>query len=134
MAGDGVGAGKVLHYVNGKFDYHQRVYNIHNISSILPKLLYYYLKETFKYKIEEGLAKSTVDSVRLPWLKDFPIVIPTDSEQQQIVDYLDEKTAKIDALIEELEAQLSDLATYKQAVITEAVTGKVDVRDWTPKS
>ena len=46
MAGDGVGAGKVLHYVNGKFDYHQRVYNIHNISSILPKLLYYYLKET----------------------------------------------------------------------------------------
>ena len=28
-AGDG-GAGKIFHYINGKFDYHQRVYNIHN--------------------------------------------------------------------------------------------------------
>ena len=26
-AGDGVGTGKVFHYINGKFDYHQRVYN-----------------------------------------------------------------------------------------------------------
>ena len=31
--------------------------------------LYFYLKCNFRYKIEEGGAKSTVDSVRLPWLK-----------------------------------------------------------------
>ena len=67
-------------------------------------------------------------------LRNFYIPLPPLSEQLQIADFLDEKTAKIDTLIEELEAQLSDLATYKQAVITEAVTGKVDVRDWTPKS
>ena len=67
-------------------------------------------------------------------LRNFYIPLPPLSEQLQIADYLDEKTAKIDTLIEELEAQLGDLATYKQAVITEAVTGKVDVRDWTPKS
>lgn len=66
--------------------------------------------------------------------KQFPILVPTLAEQQAIAEYLDEKTAKIDSLVEELEAQLNDLATYKQAVITEAVTGKVDVRDWTPKS
>ncbi len=34
MAGDGVGAGKVFHYVNGKFDYHQRVYNFHQFKRI----------------------------------------------------------------------------------------------------
>ena len=62
------------------------------------------------------------------------IPVPPISEQQEIADYLDEKTAKIDSLVEELEAQLNDLATYKQAVITEAVTGKVDVRHWTSKS
>ena len=33
-AGDGVGVGKVFHYVNGKFDYHQRVYNLHNFKNI----------------------------------------------------------------------------------------------------
>ena len=62
------------------------------------------------------------------------ILVPPIFEQQQIADYPDEKTAKIDSLIEELEAQLRDLATYRQAVITEAVTGKVDVRDWTLKN
>lgn len=67
-------------------------------------------------------------------LRNFYIPLPPLSEQLQIADYLDEKTAKIDTLIEELVAQLNDLATYKQAVISEAVTGKVDVRDWTPKS
>jgi len=33
-AGDGVGVGKVFHYVNGKFDYHQRVYKISNFDKI----------------------------------------------------------------------------------------------------
>jgi type I restriction enzyme S subunit len=43
MAGDGVGAGKVFHYANGKFDYHQRVYNIHGFKGVKAKYLYYYL-------------------------------------------------------------------------------------------
>ena len=42
-AGDGVGAGKVFHYVTGKFDYHQRVYNLHNFKRIFGKFLYLYL-------------------------------------------------------------------------------------------
>ena len=79
------------------------------------------------------------DRVKMPKINqvelgEILILVPPISEQQQIADYLDEKTAKIDTLIEELEVQLNDLAIYKQAVITEAVTGKVDVRDWTPKS
>lgn len=66
--------------------------------------------------------------------KQFPIVIPPLSEQQAIAESLDEKTGKIDTLIDELSKQLDELAEYKKAVISEAVTGKVDVRDWTPKS
>ncbi len=31
-AGDGVGTGKIFHYINGKFDYHQRVYLMHDFS------------------------------------------------------------------------------------------------------
>lgn len=62
------------------------------------------------------------------------VVVPPIAEQQAIAEFLDKKTEKIDALIEELTKQLDDLAEYKKAVISEAVTGKVDVRDWTPKS
>ena len=53
-AGDGVGAGKVFHYVTGKFDYHQRVYNLHNFKMIFGKFLYLYLKENFYKEIEKS--------------------------------------------------------------------------------
>lgn len=79
------------------------------------------------------------DRVKMPKINqvelgEILILVPPISEQQQIADYLDEKTAKIDSLVEELEAQISDLATYRQAVITEAVTGKIDVREWSNPS
>lgn len=76
MAGDGVGAGKVFHYYNGKFDYHQRVYNLHNFRHVDGKFLFYYLKQNFKYIIERAEAKSTVDSVRIIMLKDFAVCFP----------------------------------------------------------
>ena len=63
-------------------------------------------------------------------LKNFTIPLPSFSEQQAIAEFLDEKTEKIYTLINELEKQLEELAEYKKAVISEAVTGKVDVRDW----
>ena len=76
MAGDGVGAGKVFHYVNGKYGCHQRVYSMSDFWEIEGKYLYYYLLENFYKKIDENNAKSTVDSVRLPMIKDFIVVFP----------------------------------------------------------
>lgn len=67
-------------------------------------------------------------------LRNFSIPIPPLSEQQAIAKFLDDKTEKTDALIDELNKQLDELAEYKKSVISEVVTGKVDVRDWTPKS
>ena len=61
------------------------------------------------------------------------IPVPPISEQQKIADYLDANTSKIDAAIKELKTQIEDLRQYKKSVISEAVTGKVDLRDWKPK-
>ena len=122
MAGDGVGAGKVFHYINGKFDYHQRVYNFHNFDKVSGKFLFYYLQSNSKYVIEEGAAKSTVDSVRLPWLKSFPIALPDIDTQKKIVSFLDKKSPQIDALVAGKQAQVEDLRKYRTSLITEAVT------------
>lgn len=121
-AGDGVGAGKVFHYVNEKFDYHQRVYNLHYFKDIQGKYLYYYLKENFIKEIEKSNAKSTVDSIRLPMLLNFPIVLPSDNEQICIANYLDNKCTKIDQTIEKENQVIEKLKEYKQSIITEAVT------------
>ena len=122
MAGDGVGAGKVFHYANGKFDYHQRVYNMHNICGVSGKFMFYFIRDQFHYAMEEKNAKSTVDSVRLPWLKAFPIAIPAQEEQEAIVTYLDSKVAKIDEYISIAEKKIAALEELKQTIITEAVT------------
>lgn len=129
MAGDGVGAGKVFHYVNGKYGCHQRVYSLSNFTRIHGKYLFYFLKENFYRKIEESNAKSTVDSVRLPMLKDFPVVFPDKEKQNRIISYLDEKSMKIDFIITKQKQIVEKLRDYKLSVITESVTKglKLDV-------
>lgn len=63
-------------------------------------------------------------------IQEHRIPIPPLSEQQAIASYLDSKTSKIDATIASLESQRDDLNALKQSVISEVVTGKIDVREW----
>lgn len=53
---------------------------------------------------------------------------PPDPEQQAIADYLDRETTKIDRMVEKVEAAIERLHEYRSALITAAVTGKIDVR------
>ena len=123
MAGDGVGAGKVFHYVNGKYGCHQRVYSMSDFNEVVGKYLYYYLQENFYKKIEESNAKSTVDSVRLPMLKDFPVVFPDVYQQKEIVSYLNSKCANIDEVIKKQQTIIEKLKEYKLSFITSTVMG-----------
>ncbi len=56
------------------------------------------------------------------------IVMPPMDEQQAVVSYLDSETSKLDARIVKRRKQIELLQEYKQALITDAVTGKIDVR------
>lgn len=58
----------------------------------------------------------------------FKIAIPPLQEQQQIANYLDEKTSKIDILIEKSNKSIELLKEKRTALISAAVTGKIDVR------
>ncbi len=127
-AGDGVGVGEVFHYVNGKFDFHQRVYSISNFKEILGKYFYYFIKENLPKEIIKHNAKSTVDSLRLPMFKSFRVAYGTREEQEEIVKYIETETAKIDKTLLKIEKEIALLDEYKTALISEAVTGKIDVR------
>ena len=58
------------------------------------------------------------------------IPLPSKTEQTQIVEYLDEQTQKIDSTIEKETQRTELLKEYRQSLISEVVTGKVDVREW----
>ena len=50
-----------------------------------------------------------------------------ESEQKQIVTFLERETAKIDGMMKKVEMQIEKLQEYRQALITNAVTGKIKV-------
>jgi type I restriction enzyme S subunit len=63
-------------------------------------------------------------------LLDIEICIPKEDEQDQIIHHLSEEIEKIDKLENKLEQSIKKLKLYRQSIISEAVTGKIDVRDW----
>lgn len=56
------------------------------------------------------------------------VPVPPVHEQKIIVDYLDRETTRIDQLVAKVETAIARLTEYRQALITSAVTGKIDVR------
>lgn len=70
-----------------------------------------------------GLKRVPADFIR-----NFKIAVPFLFEQEEIADYLDEKTAHIDSLIRNKEKMLEELESYKNPLIYEYVTGKKEVK------
>lgn len=126
MAGDGAGAGRVFHLVDGKYAVHQRVYRFYNIRYALPKFLLYYLENMFGRVMDYGSAKTTVPSVRLPMIQNFHVSVPPLDTQQQITELLTQKDSQINSLIANLQEQIEKLKAYKQSLITEVVTKGLD--------
>jgi len=63
-------------------------------------------------------------------LKKAKIPVPPIGEQKQISDYIQAETTRIDKTISTIEKEIGLVEEYKTALIAEAVTGKIDVRDF----
>ena len=124
-AGDG-GVGKVFHYINGKFDYHQRVYKVSKFREIIGKYLFYYMKSFLYEEVIKLSAKTTVDSLRLPMFLNFPIIYGEIEVQQRIVEFLDRKTSEIDQAIAQKQRLIELLQEQKAILINQAVTKGLD--------
>lgn len=80
--GDG-NIGRVFHYVNGKFDLHQRCYKMTDFQDILGKYFYYFFSTRFYDRAMKMTAKATVDSVRLEMISEMDIFKPAQIEEQK---------------------------------------------------
>jgi type I restriction enzyme S subunit len=125
--GDG-DIGKIFHHFVGKFDFHQRVYMMSNFREVIGRFFYYYIKALFAAVTMDGSKKTTVDSLRMPVFRNFQFVVPNQSEQERVVSYLDRATVRIDNLIAKTERSIELLREHRTALITAAVTGKLDLR------
>ncbi len=119
-AGDGVGTGKVFHYINGKFDAHQRVYILTEFEGIKGKYFYYYFRENFLKEVSKYTAKSSVDSVRRDMIAKMAVPIPKIEEQVAIAETLSD----VDSLISSLQKLIEKKKAIKQGAMQELLTGK----------
>lgn len=77
--------------------------------------------------LSEG-AGSTKGALTCEQLRQFKIPLPPFHEQLSIVQWLNSETAKLDALIAKIRTGIERLREYRTALISAAVTGKIDVR------
>jgi len=112
--GDGVGTGKVFHYVKGKYDLHQRCYRMYAFSDELNAHYFYHIFSKLFYKrVMAMTAKTSVDSVRLEMIADMEIPTPSIQEQIKIGAYLD----NIDNLITLHQRKLEKLKYIKKSML-----------------
>ncbi len=121
-AGDGVGTGKIFHYINGQFDTHQRVYRISNFCDQVNGFYFYlYFSTHFYNRIMQMTAKSSVNSVRREMIARMLVPLPpTVAEQRRIVDALRD----VDALLDGLDLLIAKKRDLRQAAIQQLLTGK----------
>ncbi|WP_270665227.1 MULTISPECIES: restriction endonuclease subunit S, partial [unclassified Aeromonas] len=120
-AGDGA-IGKIFHHINGKFDFHQRVYKFSDFKYVNGRYFYHYISNNLANEVIKLSAKTTVDSLRLPMLQNFVFVLPPIEHQVTIAAFLDYETARIDQLIARQRQLIELLKEKRQAVISHAVT------------
>ena len=107
-SGDGVGVGKIFHYIEGKYALHQRAYRIHIINQdVFPKFFFYYMKTNFYNYITKESFHSSVTSVRRPMLNKFLVPIPPLSVQHRIVSILDRFESSVNDISSGLSAEIA---------------------------
>lgn len=110
--------------------YQNSINRVRSKKHALNKFLYYWI---FKLKsigyIDILCNKATIAHFTAEKLNEMILLLPSKYEQNEIVNYLDEKTSKIDTLIAKQRELIAKLKKYRISIISHAVTGKIDVRD-----
>lgn len=125
----GIGAtiGKVG-LARGESSCNQQINAIGCGAKLDPVFATYYLKILRDFIVKCGKF-TTLPIINQDETKNLIFTVPPLSEQTAIAAYLDRETAKIDRLMTQIVEAISRLTEYRQAVITSAVTGKIDVRE-----
>ena len=105
--------GEIFHYVNGKFDVHQRVYKISNFTDVNAKFVLQQMKKDFKQHAMRNTVKATVDSLRLPTIQSFTVFVPSLPEQEAIGSFFQD----IDKAIAKQEEKVNQLKESKQTLL-----------------
>ncbi|GMG97966.1 restriction endonuclease subunit S [Tepidimicrobium xylanilyticum] len=101
------------------------------LSKVVPKYLFYLMRsEKYVNEIVRRSVGVSYPAINASDIGALECAIPNKDEQKYIVEYLDNCTTQIDQLVNDIQTQIQKLKEYRQSLISETVTGKIDVRDY----
>ena len=108
----------------------QRVARIRSNSELIAKWIHFNIGTyNFKYYINLSKTDPAIPHITLKNITSYPICIPDINELNLIIEKLNSKLEKLDETLKKSKQEIELLKEYKTALISEVVTGKVDVRD-----
>lgn len=108
----------------------QRVCRLVAGTNISSKFLYYTLiSSTFVSYISELLFSTNQPNLSADEIKKFKCLLPSINEQTKIVQFLDKELRSITQIVDLINLSILTLQEYRSALISAAVTGKIDVRN-----
>jgi type I restriction enzyme S subunit len=101
-----------------------------NRTRLLTDFLFYSIKsKPFTQNVELRWSYGTQQNIGMGVLSNLPMPLAPIDEQSTIIDMLARETAKIDSLLQRVRDGILRLQEYRTALISAAVTGKIDVRE-----
>ena len=101
-------------------------------SSIIKSDYLYYFTKTLGYENWKNsiFIQATIQNIGASRYNEFKLCNPNMKDQDLICNYLNSRTKKFNSIITKTQEQITKLKEAKQSLISEAVTGKIDLRDW----
>lgn len=119
--------------ISEEMNVNQHVCIIRPNEKISPEYLNLVLKSNIgQIQVKLGTTGGNREGLTFEAIKDFLIPVPTLSVQLEIVAKVEASIRKYEEVETKNVLQIERLKEYRQCLITEAVTGKIDVRDWQP--
>jgi type I restriction enzyme S subunit len=130
-----VGSTALLGQVRERLMLSDKIFRVHLEEMISRRFFVWVMNAQFmRSQIEQALSGGNGLANNLPQssLLAFWLAVPPDHEQDAISDLVNKQTGRIDELITESEVTSAFLQERRSALISAAVTGKIDVRGWQP--
>lgn len=100
-----------------------------DLEKAYPEFVFFSLSsEYFQGLVQVSWSFGTQPNIGMGVLGDLSVALPPVDVQVKIADFLVTETKRIDQLLKIAESAIARLTEYRQALITSAVTGKIDVR------
>lgn len=128
--GGEVGRSAIVGELQANIGFQKALHRMRALNSLMefPRYMYYVMYWASKTGVFNSGGISTIAHLTGEQLRKYRFPKPSFQEQTAIATYLDRETAKIDRLVAKVETAITRLQEYRSALITAAVTGKIDVR------